>query len=59
MVIAHIHLKQVAATRDAYAKIKSLAKLYYEDVSLRLHGDFDLDSQNALMTIIKVSSLAS
>jgi hypothetical protein len=52
LVVADIHPKQVAATRDAYAKIKSLAKVYHEDVSLRLDADFDLDGQNALMTMM-------
>ena len=39
-------------TLDAYARIKTLAKEYHENVSLRLPTDFEIDGTNAILTML-------
>ena len=39
-------------TLDAYARIKSLAKEYHENVTLRPPKDFELDGTNAILTML-------
>jgi hypothetical protein len=44
-------------TLAAYARIRELAKGYYENVSLRSDKDFDFEGENALSSLMGKTSI--
>ncbi|KAL9064147.1 MAG: hypothetical protein Q9161_009057 [Pseudevernia consocians] len=49
---APVELGKLNDIRDAYAKIKNLAKSFHEDVPLRPLSDFQYDGKNAVQTLM-------
>ena len=45
-------MRQKQATLDGYERIKSLARTYHYDVSLRLDKDFDFEGRNSLVELM-------